>query len=830
MNSLPRFWLLVTFITIVGTLCFPSGTIAAPSWDNTAVQSFAQYDINGDGRPDTAILAVNYLGYPFKVVVYDPVQDMQLSGDWWTGTDFVNDTWLFQNEAGDQTRLIIRFSHDTAGYQADLFDDVNNDGTVAFAIQNTDQINITESKFPTVRMTAQKPWILADDQINYIVQLKIYHPVNSILGVPIKYLPNDGRVALEQELVDSDQDGIPDYERGLSFPIAPSTWGFFRTGLNINIGKLPSSGFKGFFLWPYLGYAQAEDGTATSASRRPDDLSPPIHVDWQKGQIAEIAQFLPLWDAGDQWNLYATTPLVKEAVNVLDWERFANYAFSGSGTPDMIFHLMQGGLGETIGTGAQTLYPQQVSYSWHQRNLGSLRWDYKLEMAGMHKLPATVVAFKDFSLREVPFEKYLGEFLSQDWAYATFVVAEQDYFDTNEGIYEWGTLQGVINDAFLYFSTGSVDNPDSYIAQHDYLYGVADVSPAAYYTDIREGLRGEYADLNGPARLYFSPIDRKLHLLQAQKGVWNLGGGREIRTANLGGDHLNQWVLTQNGRPAKSLYAAAGCLVYQDAAGIQVIRAGVPEALFNTLPPRDKNEWVQLGQKLEADKPAFAPDDFAAMLHQFGQPSLSFTGATLSGFRLTSGGFRFVLELQPGFTAQGLELFQLQSSLPGQYAVTYDGQFSAAPLTPAHLTIDLRLPKGQQIKAGDLIPVQLAALNTGLEDAVSLKLFMQAENGDETIEIGARQMDLFSNQAFQTSFDWQPVHSGSWKLRAWLEDVDGKRLAEISSPVSVSETRQNRVISITSDAGRLLPAFFVLLASAGLMGAAFMLGIRSSRS
>ncbi|MCK4725886.1 MAG: hypothetical protein KAT29_08785, partial [Anaerolineales bacterium] len=268
-------------------------------------------------------------------------------------------------------------------------------------------------------------------------------------------------------------------------------------------------------------------------------------------------------------------------------------------------------------------------------------------MAGLHEFPSTEVAFEDFSIRELPFEDWSVKFIGQDWAYATFVASEERKTASSEGIVEWGTLHGVVADVslppdyeFIY---------DTQQAQRNYLLGHADVSPAEFYTDIREGFRGEYGDIQGLARLYFSPIDRKLHLLKAQKGVWNLETKGEIRYENLGGDYLNQWTLLENGQALKNLFFVSGYVIYGGNGKLQITRMDAPPAIFETLPPRDQEEWLKLGSDLEQHKPAFAPDDFDAMIAQFEGPSASITGGSLHDLRLTESGFRFVLDLAPGY-------------------------------------------------------------------------------------------------------------------------------------------------------------------------------------
>ena len=172
-----------------------------------------------------AVISANYMGDYFQVVVHDQGSDMQRSSEWQTGTDFVNDLWLFQTEAGDQTKLIIRFSHGSTGYTADLFDDVNDDGTVSYELHAGNQVAITESPFPTVQFIAQQPWILSSGNVNYLVHIQgyrpLYDPITASYGEEsLDFIPHDGSLAMEDEIVDS-ADGIPDYELIEAYPDVP---------------------------------------------------------------------------------------------------------------------------------------------------------------------------------------------------------------------------------------------------------------------------------------------------------------------------------------------------------------------------------------------------------------------------------------------------------------------------------------------------------------------------------------------------------------------------------------------------------------------------------
>jgi len=770
------------FIVLLAALitCSPAGAYAQASEEDPTVTSFEQHDLDGDTTPDQAIILVEHMGHRHRVVVYDHGQDMKWSDDWQQGTDFANDVWLFQNEVGDQTKLIIRFSHDHTGYTAELFDDTTGNGVVSYTVDATGQVRITESELPIARFTAEQPWILADGKANYMVTITAYgrlHNMISGIGWDVSMLPDDGRLAWSQEVVDLDSDSVPDYELIQVFPDIPADWGVYRTNLRLHLSKKLPAGFRSSLLWPYLGYAESEGWRPVYLERNPGNhyYTPPVQFDWKSGRILGVGNFLPGYGTGDRYGFLSMTPLTKGEINELHFDRSAHYYFTGSSMPDMFFRLIRDGLGDSVQVGSKTLYAQQVGFNWHHRDLGAMQWDYKLELTGLYELPSTLMRFKDFSLRDVPFGDLLWWFTTRECAYATFVVAEEHAYPSNEGIWEWMTLWGVVNDV----SDGLVTIPGSRDAQRGYILGESDTSPAQYYTEIREGFRGEYGELNGLAQLYFSPIDHKLHLFKAQKGVWNLDARREIRYANLAGSYINQWTLLEGEKTLKNLYDVAGYLVYGGEGNIRLRKNDKNPSIFTTLPPRNHEEWLKLGADLDRFQANFAPDDFEAMVDQFEGPGLSITGASLRDFRLDGDGFRFVLELQPGFSLEGPDLVGLQGLAPGEYVVMCDGrEFKVLPLTPAAIIVDgLRLDGQSEspLYVSQWTTIESSIQNAGLEDLYEpgLCLYFSGPLGER--QVITSTVVLLPGESTQTlRWHWAPPTPGTWlvSLETGCETTD----------------------------------------------------------
>ncbi len=175
--------------------------------------------------------------------------------------------------------------------------------------------------------------------------------------------------------------------------------------------------------------------------------------------------------------------------------------------------------------------------------------------------------------------------------------------------------------------------------------------------------------------LYFSPADQRLHLLDADSGVWNLGDGHYLLYENLDGDaYLDQWQELQDGVVIQQLNSSQGAYVHAVSGTVRLTQTGVGPALFETQPPGNNEEWKQLDAQLKAHQSATAPLDFAATLEQLGRPQVQIDGATVRDLRITPQGLRFILDLSPEFRTLRDQVGLSRSlSGAGAYAVEYDG-------------------------------------------------------------------------------------------------------------------------------------------------------------
>jgi hypothetical protein len=479
-----------------------------------------------------------------------------------------------------------------------------------------------------------------------------------------------------------------------------------------------------------------------------------------------------------------------------------------------------------------------VQYSWNQRNHDALLWDYKVDLAGRNPIGKTV-ALGDMLLEQVPYEELPRWTVAQPWAFATFVAYETgEGYLSSEGIYDWPTLEEVmtyeginagatVQGVQAYTGSTIKKLEDTTRIQRDYVAGMSAESPQGLYRDILAGFRGEYADLNGPVWLSFSPVDARLHLVRTTRGVYNAGNGRRVVYRDLDGDGLvDSWQLYAGTQPVAQLLQTPGGLLYGASNRVTLLRADIPRELFRVQPPADHDEWAALGERLAANRRAFRPNDLEQMLKQFDGPLVEVSGATLSGYRSLGGGaYRFSLELQPEFSVSGPDLLGLAGLPPGTYVVTSAGAagpFRVAAATAPVVSASLTGMTMRELGRGRL---RLELQNEGLEDISEATLELWAATpGERPVRIVTQSVALLAQVPTEATVDWAPPRRGTWTVTPLLRLPDGGRLTLAPMDLTVlpgpAET-PNVLLYVSSDRRMVAVAVLALEAVAALAAFTF---------
>ncbi len=746
----------------------PSVSLAqAASLDGVTIYELAQQDINGDGSPDRVTMLCSFASEADRVEVYDGSGDMVVSSNWQHATDLDDDTWLFDVGADGSVNLIIVFSTDGDQHIASLYDDRDGDGRVSHTIRDR-RVTVQESSFWTARVIADGAWWKTDGSLNRNLLISVDGPVGTLgldYGYVLAQLGNDGIVDLEMETRTGSGPDLAGYSLARSF--APLGGGIPRTIMRVNVRGSILPEVKGYVFWPHLGPSRY--------LLTPHwEMAPALRMDWaasrldsQKG-INDIMQRIP---PEKGWRVYASRPTVKGKDNLLNFENpfaFYDLAADEDGWPELIIrhaYFPPGTVWYSIhGILKQSQDPrdveQLVRYTWDQDN--DDLWEYKLGLIGRNEVE-TVVAFPDFGLVTIPYDRLpwtLTE--AMRWDAATFVQVEGQKEASPEGVYEWDDIPAL---------------------SRTFIFGVGDdLEPGM--DDIRANFRGEYRVASfEDARLYCSPVDRKLHLFGAEAGVWNLDDVHRARYADLDSDgYIDQWTFTRHyaemdegDRPAeevlRSLRVVGGFLLYADAERAKLVYSPMECSLFEVLPPRDHAEWLALGEQLGRYARDIAPGDFLSMMVPFQGPTTEVEGATVEQFQLTEEGFRFVLDLQADRRVladdNGLAL---DNRAHGSYVITYDDAFGVLPLAPPRIYMP---PGGISCDPSspqelEWLTIEAVLQNDGLSDVGPLLVQLYAaREGNDPVLLADRSIQVPGQGSYVLTQKWPPPDAGRWTL--WVE-------------------------------------------------------------
>lgn len=618
---------------------------------------------------------------------------------------------------------------------------------------------------PTLVMEAENGWWVRNGRISYNFDVQVYGGVEAMWG-PKGWMervqPDELSVTIRVR--DPKHTGLPQWDLRQLVPTFGDS-AYYRTNyaekkcatpLKVELGASPQ--------WPYVALSGMFEQLVGS-------LRPPIVVNWQTGKITHFTELVTVRNQNCSYALYSINPLAPDTVNEADFETpFAFYDLSrrGTGHPNLILRTERYPVGDRWFEEQQGNLPEDfetVRYSW-RNEVGDWLWDYKVEVMGKHAYTfATPLADGFASVTAPSYKAFPSWVVTRAWPAVTFIDTEGAGYRSSEGIYDWSPRE--LGDRFLIGSQTEANR--------------------GAFSDIREGLRGEYRfrkDLK-PV-LYLSPIDNRLHLQGAEGGLWNLGGGVTMRVKNLSNDlYLDHWVL-EGPTTRVSLTNLEGYLLFSDQGGVVLKKTTVPDQLFTTLPPVDEASWAEARRLLEPYKAARRdPYEMRSWLEVFPGPSVVLAGAKLSQLRVTPEGFRFAL-IVSGPVSGTLPIPALQNLAAGRYVATYVRAEDAWRIEAA---TPFRFEATMNVGA---IPVlsparfNLSLRNFGNSDTQA-SLMMQLNSANIKVWEGL----LTGTDVTNVDFSWTPVQAGSWNMLLKV----GKEVFPITS---VEVSLPTRVVGVSA--------------------------------
>ena len=689
--------------------------------------------------------------------------------------------YYLPNKGLERPSIVVRLSRESADGDAfaEVFETPVTRSHIPLEFRNGFPILPADLQ-PVLTFRALDGWWERDGIVNYNLDIIVYGSVKSMWatggdrswqGLLERNEPN-ARIIVR----DTDADGLPDWDWRTMLPEFPSRSDYRTTyaerkcesPLGIDHGLLPT--------WPFvaedLGYSYEQDiGT----------FRPPIIVDWEAGTIKTFSEIVTLRNQNCSYGMHSIERVVPGVLNSPNFETpFAFYDLSGEGVgyPNLLLRTQRDRENDAALYLDQNPETLSVRYSWRNR-VGDGQWDYKIDVIGHHPYDNVTPIAGGMALIDAPaYEDFPEWVVNREWPATSFVAVEDEYFKSNEGIYEW-SMRNLFR---------------------DYYYGWDSEPYLTPFEDIRPGFRGEYRlEENRSPALYFSPIDNRLHLKWAEAGLQRLNSDQVVRFQNLDGDAtIDVWsrevfpiqeedaeVQPDHIAPAavETLYALDGYLLHSKNETVTVLETAYNPALFETLPPVDSPTWRRHRDQMAAfEEERRDASDLRKWLDAFPGREGAVSGATLTNLRITDQGFRFELNLHQDFEIVEEDFLGLSGLDPGSYLVTYsEASFDITEQAPADLNFAIKHLDDFWAVTESEVTIE----NHGQSDLFDQEFIMAIiEEDGSLVEIGRVKFDALAQDTtsiilpqIQDINEWQSVE-------IWIENSSGDR---VEGPIGITK-------------------------------------------
>lgn len=712
----------------------------------------------------------------------------------------------------EKPALVVRLNRvaNTGIPQAQVYQAPSDLSYVPIRLQ-ADKVDFERALEPSITIQSLDGWWSKDNRPSYNLDIQIKGPMYAMWGAdydtknlifrgwPTEVKANEPSVAIRVR--DPQHTGVPQWDLRQLLPAFPGK-GYLRTNYAERKCNTPLEFSPGVSsLWPYI----AENG---GYEQVPGKLNAPIVVDWSLGRITYFSELVTVRNQNCSYSLYSLNALEADKLNQANFETpFAFYDLSGQGRgyPNLVLRTEHFPSGDKFSADMDPRILQgrpisrdfeTIRYSWRNA-VGDSRWDYKIDVLGFEPYNSdTVLADSGLRIDAPSYEQFPAWIVNRSWPAATFVSMEGREYISSEGIYDWSPRELGVG----------------------YLFGWDDQPKLEAFNSIGVSLRGEYRfNRDSEPRLYFSTVDRKLHMLKAEGGIWNIDGRSRLHYASLNSaGYIDQWTYVALAQPSnvirssRQLNVSPTHLLYTDYSDVIIRQAQVEPAVFELAPPTDRASWEALQKKLNENKRDFTGDDLLAMLNQFNGPELTISKAKLSEYRPFNNGFRFILSLEPGYSVKGASFLKLDNLQPGDYVVTYNqNRFTIEALTPYTITAKIEIPNLNSLERSSF---NVTLHNAGLQDfpQASLELWATPLVGMPRI-IARKSLDIFAKETTQLSLVWTPPTGGQWKITPLLRQPNGTTLSFETQQVKVqvAKSAANDAVVSSSASSDLV---FLLLA------------------
>jgi hypothetical protein len=714
---------------------------------------------------------------------------------------------LFFVGDADRPSLLIDFSEEANHSVARIFQDVTDDGMVDYVLENGNPRATEGDGRPAIVVrTVDGGWWGPNGTINYDLHIEADGPIKGMIdfGIYESLLKTDGTTDLTIDVRDANGNGRPEVEWRQAYPPLPGDSGHYRTSVmaNTNDNEQPVANA---ILWPHLGTLVSDLVKGIGPS------PPPIQVDWRRGRVSLFHEFVGSRLPGHYF-VYSINRITPGTVGQANFENpfvFFDLSGTGDGNMDMSIRFVHFYAGDPFGWRRRSdVAFTHAMYTWDQQH--DQRWDY--EIAVMNDAPMTdVIQAGDLRFESVEYNRAPQWVTQQSWKAAIFVEVNLPHYFNPEHVYEWSGEGSPLDRCYL---QGLCDE---------------DLQKSAYFSDTPAGFRGEIAvPFDRRPELYFSPIDRRLHLVGANFGVWNVDGHQRFRYQNLGGGTaIDGWQFWEGGALKEQLYQVPGGLLYSDDQETLFVEADIPTELFRTLPPTSHEEWEKLGELLHASGRDSPPENLRAMFDQFGDDQVLIARGPLADFARDGENVSFTVRADDAETQRALNSLAGEADRTGLQVVARTGdRWTATTARLVAPAIAIGVTPGSPF---DTVPVDITIANDGALALQNARLTVQAvaADGRTGVVLGSSDVEVTGGSEQALTFPWAPGQPGTWTLRTTLTRASpdartGEQvvLAQYEQTVEVrqADTVSPNVAARLAWSGPIASRVFAILGVLGLIG------------
>lgn len=511
---------------------------------------------------------------------------------------------------------------------------------------------------PTIRMVAVGGWWVRHGIDNYNLDTTVFDPLPGMVAALYRRDVRPGQPIYYIETRAS-RTGTPTWEADWLLKKLPgSTYPSFGfTESRCAMHWIPERSTSP--AWPYV-VALSGLGGGHGVLRLP------IVVDWRRARIYRYQEFLGVHNqmCAYAFNSNAAVPLRGTGTPDFEspWGTY-NLASRNTGYPNLIVHTFYNFAADPTAAlppgmaGSRIFTPPQedIRYSWAD-HAGDLLFNYKVDLYGQYGYArATRLGSLPLRVYAPTYAQWPAWVMARPWPVAAFVQPQFDNQKTSEGIYTWNAS-----------AVGT-----------RYTYGLSTNPSLRAFSTITTGYRGEIrAGAALGVRLYASPIDGRLHLLNARAGIWNLGGGWDLLERNLNhGLYLDEWervyhplpaprrlrgVTPPRGVSASSLGAPAmdvesrllalpqGVVLTADQTGVTWLRTSYSPSAMELVPPTNQSTWRRFTRRAAPFITGKSPFNLRSWTASWNGSRVELPGARLSVVFVGVRTFAVLVRQPPG--------------------------------------------------------------------------------------------------------------------------------------------------------------------------------------